>query len=238
MHRAGQRSNWIDILSNPLRDTIIQRMRSRSVADGEAVYAIGDPSSECYLIQSGRIRVVNYSRSGKEVQTKDFRDGDCFGEVGVIDGLPRSNNAYTVGRTELLVLKKPDFDRLHSQHPQIAQRLNLYLCHRLRMADASVEELSVLTLRERLPRLLSQLADNHGLPAESGAVVISSISQNDLAHMLGVARQSVSREIKELERVGLVRLRYRTILIPNISSFRRQFDTHVGSEPTTGPHTD
>ena len=238
MHRAGQRSNWIDILSVPLRNTIIQRMRSRSVADGEAVYAFGDASTECYLIQKGRIRIINYSRSGKEVQTKDFRNGDCFGEVGVIDGLPRSNNAYTVGRTELLVLKKPDFDRLHAEHPEIAQRLNVYLCHRLRMANASVEELSVLTLRERLPRLISQLADSHGIPAKSGAVVISSISQNDLARMLGVTRQSVSREIKKLERVGLVRLRYRTILIPDISLFTRRFDLLVGGELTADPPTD
>jgi CRP-like cAMP-binding protein len=153
----------------------------------------------------------------------------CFGETSLIDGQRRSENAYTAGEASLLILRKPDFDQLYSEHREIAQALNVHLCQRLRWVSANAEDASLLTLRERLPRLISRLASSHGVRDESNAVVIKAVSHSDLAHMLGVTRQSVSREIKELERAGLVRIGYRRILVPDVAALTDRFGSLVGS---------
>ena len=231
MRRVSGLDSWINGLPSSVRDAVVRCMRPRDVADGEAVYLAGGPGHECYLIHSGRIRITSYSRSGKEVQMMDFRDGACFGEISMIDGLPHPNNAFSSGDTELLVLEKRDFDRLYAEHHEIARQLNATLCHRLRTVSANAEDASILTLKERLPRLISRLATSHGIRDPSGVIVIAQISHNDLAHMLGVTRQSVSREIKGLERTGLVQLRYKKILVPDISAFAERFDSLIAGEP-------
>lgn len=230
MPQASGTRNWIEGLPSQLRETIEQRMQPRHVADGESVYAAGDPGHECYLIQSGRVRMTNYAYSGKEVQTLELREGDCFGEISLIDGLPRANNAHASGVTELRVLTKPDFDSLYAEHPEIAAQLNRFLCHRLRTISANAEDASVLVLRERLPRLIARLAESHGVADGSGGVAIERISHANLAHMLGVTRQSISLELKELERAGLIQLRYRRILVRDLSAFARRFESLVGAD--------
>jgi CRP-like cAMP-binding protein len=231
MAQTAEDTSWIDGLPFDVRNTVLARMRTRRVAEGDAVYVVDDPGDACYRVQTGRIRLTNYSQSGKEIQLMELRAGDCFGETSLIDGKRRAENAYAAEQADLLVLRKSDFDPLYAAHSEIAQALNVALCRRLRWVSANAEDASLLTLSERLPRLISRLASRHGASDESGTVVISQISHSDLAHMLGVTRQSVSRELKGLERVGLITIGYRKISVPDLETFVRRFDFLVGSGP-------
>jgi CRP-like cAMP-binding protein len=235
MVQTGSAVSWIDGLPAPVREAVLRCMRPRVVEDGDAVYVVGDSGEECYWLRSGRIRITHYAHSGKALQMMELRDGDAFGEVSLIDGLPRSDNAYSAGRSELLVLRRSDFDRLRAQHPEIARELNLHLCRRLRATATHAEDASILTLRERLPRLLNRLVDRHGLRQGSGSAVLDGLSQNDLAQMLGVTRQSVSRALKELEQAGLVRLRYRQILLPDMTDFVERCEQLEGGHSRRAP---
>lgn len=223
--------SWLDVLSAEIQKAVGCQLEPRILENGEAVYSIGDRRPECYFIRSGRVRILDYSSSGKELQLMNLRAGASFGETSLIDGLPRSDNAYAVGETELLVLGKADFERLSARYREIAQSLNLHLSYRLRLASSAVKDASVLTLRDRLPRLLSRLAYSHGRREASGAVLVEGVSHQDLADMLGMTRQSVSRELKGLERSGLVEIRYRRILLPDPEALAHRFESLIGEEP-------
>ena len=144
--------SWIGLLVDPIRDVVLARMRPRRFADQAPIWMVGDPSIELYLISKGRVRIGTESFAGTELMVAIFRTGDCFGEVGLIDGLPRFNSTYAMGDTELLVLKKADFSELYTSHAEIARALNLNLCYRLRVAYGLSQDASMLTLRQRLAR--------------------------------------------------------------------------------------
>lgn len=205
-------------------------MRPRHCADGASIYLLNDPSNELYLIRSGRVRIGNESYAGTELIIAVFHPGDCFGEVGLIDGLPRFNSTYAVGTTELLVLRKPDFDGLVSAYPEIWRALSLNLCYRLRVAYGLTQDAAVLTLQQRLARLLVRLAYTSGRQDEAGRTVVHDISHEDLARMLGATRQGVSRTLKGLEDAGEIQLSYRKIIVQDLEALAADYESLVGGE--------
>ncbi len=231
MRRIRGLDSWLDLLSADTKRAVARLLRLRLVEDGQAIYSIGDPGPECYFIRSGRVRVLDYSSSGRELQLMNLRAGASFGETSLIDGLPRSDNAYALGETELLVLGRPEFQQLGARFPEIARSLNLHLSYRLRLAASAIKDASILALRDRLPRLLSRLAYSHGLRGDDRMILIEDVSHQDLADMLGATRQSVSRELKSLERAGLVELRYRRIVLPDPDALAIRFEALIGEEP-------
>lgn len=220
--------SWIDALPDGVKRSVEARMRTRVVADTESIHTSGDDAVECYRIRSGAVRVSDYTSFGREFQLAIWRAGDCFGEIGLIDGLPHTDNAYAAGRTQLEVLDKTSFDQLRIEHPAIDRSLNAHLCSGLRRLTRRLSEASLLPLKERLPRLLGDL-----LGRESQAA-IGGVSQNDLANMLGVTRQSVSHELKALEREGWIVLGYRSVSIRNLPGFLERFGSGVDRD-TSGP---
>lgn len=220
--------SWIDPLPAEMQQVLESRMRPRSVSDAESIYTIGDNASECYRIRSGAVRISEYTLLGREFQLASWHAGDCFGEIDLIDGLPRFNNAYAVGRTELDVLDKVTFDRLRREHPEIERAISVHLCACIRRLASQVAEASLLPLRERLPRLLGELLGS------TERAEIAGVSQNDLANMLGATRQSVSRELKELERQGWIELGYRSVSIRNRADFIARFGSGLERESPAG----
>lgn len=236
MRRIAGFHSWLKELPASVRDEVLGSMQSRDYAAGAAVWHLGDAASECYLIRSGRVRMSNYSYTGKEIQIVEFRAGDCLGEMSLIDGLPRFNNAYASEPATLMVLRKQDFDRLYRRHPEVSRQLNIFLCRRLRLAYASAEDASALALRDRVARLVARLGSS---ASEGGAgATVSNLSHESLARMLGASRQSVNRELKELERAGLIGISYGKITIPELAALLRYCERLIGAETIVPDYRD
>lgn len=221
--------NWISGLPDPIKEAVLAQMQPRRYADGETVWAVGDTGKSAYIIDSGRVRLCNYSFDGKEVRMGELRDGDCFGEMALIDDLPRFNNVYAVGDTLLQVLPKNRFVMLYEKYPEIARSLNVFLCHRLRFVYINAADASVLGLRDRLVRLVTRLG--YGVPREAdGGCVVEGISHEALANMVGATRQGTSRELKALEQKGLIEIRYGKLRIPDLRALARQCEHWVAGD--------
>jgi len=106
-------------------------MVPKTLVAGESVYLKNDEPEAFYQIVSGKIRLSNVSKDGREILYLVFEDGDCFGEVGLLDHSKRPHNAIASGATELSVLGKLDFDELSKEHPEIIKLLAILLCTKL-----------------------------------------------------------------------------------------------------------
>lgn len=72
-------------------------------ADGELIVREGETSREMYVIQSGRVEITK-RLGGDEVSLAVLDKGDFFGEMGLLESLPRDANARAIGPTSLLVI--------------------------------------------------------------------------------------------------------------------------------------
>lgn len=229
--------DFIEGLPPSVRQEIKSRSSSRLVPRGNAVYRQGDAANELYRLEEGGVKLCNYTADGKEFVTGVFRPGDCFGEMGLIDGMPRLSHAIATRDSRVAVLGKKHFDQLYRAHPEISQQLNLMLCRRLRLVYTLGEEAHSLNLRERLARSIQRLAYSQGFRDEHGARYIDS-SHEELSRMLGASRQSISKELKQLEAEGAVELRYGKIYVKDLEALNARYENLSGVEQITAVYDD
>jgi CRP-like cAMP-binding protein len=225
--------DFVEQLPDDLRQIVIHRARERSVAKGDAVYRQGEAPVECFQILSGTIKICSYSTAGAELITMELRDGDCFGEMGVIDELPRVSHAIAVTPCVLRVWTRADFDGLNEQYPAFNRAVMRMLARRTRLAYSLWIESSGLSLRERLAVAICRLAYTiAGDPAETDIP----ISQEALGQMLGASRQTVNKELQQLASAKLVTLRYGKIRVTDLSQLVRLYGNLLGTEPVAASY--
>ncbi len=220
--------NFIDTLPEEVRSEMLEIANLRTYTEGEQIYRVGENSNKLYKIESGTVRLCNYSLHGKEITFGRLEVGDCFGEMGLIDNLCRVSSAIAEEKVRLYVIRQDDFMRLYETYPEISRSLNVMLCNRLRLVTTLMEDASLLNLQQRLARTLIRLAISISTINENHQIEID-ISQEELAHMLGASRQSISKELQILSKEDLVEINYGRISIINPQEIRTRFGNLMGN---------
>lgn len=224
--------NFIGPLPADVLAEIEQLSIERHLSDGEPVYRQGDEANEMYQLLKGGVRMCNYSHDGKEIDLGNFKPGDCFGEVGMIDGMPRMSHALTIGPSIVRVLSKKHFDQLYDKHPEISKQFILMLCRRVRLLYSLTEEASTLNLHQRLARIIHRMSYSHGIQEDDKPLYIDT-SQEELGRLLGASRQSISKELKKLEQEGSIEVRYGKVYVKDLESLNREYENLIGQEQVT-----
>jgi CRP/FNR family transcriptional regulator, cyclic AMP receptor protein len=197
---------WFSSLSHALRSAILGRSHVRRLQDGAALAARGSPAEDWIGVAKGAVRVSSVSLSGKQVALTYAEPGTWFGDIALFDGLPRTHDASVHGATTLLVVRKPDFKELLSQHVELYDALLRLNCRRLRLMFNLIEDLNTRPLGARLAKQLLLLAKSYGIEQGEEIRIGLQLAQEDLAQLLGASRQRVNQELKELERDGVLRV--------------------------------
>ncbi len=229
--------DFIDSLTAPIRDALIAACTERSVAKDQTVYHRGDQADALFQLIEGGIRLSNHTINGKEIVLEEFRPGDCFGEMAVLDGLPRHTDAIATMNSRIRVLSKPRFDALMDAHPEISRQLNVMLSRRLRLAIHNAEDASSLSLEQRIARTIHRLVYSQGTTGADGAHEVH-VSHDDLARMLGASRQSVSKELTRLKRLGCIETRYGKLFITDLPRLQSMAETLAGAEQFSASYDD
>ncbi len=140
--------------------------------------------------------------------------GDLFGEIAVLDGEPRTADALAAEPSELFVVRRNNFLNYLESEPRVSVKLIGLLCQRIRWASDRFEESILLPLQVRLARRLCALA------ADFGSEVC--ISQEQLGIYVGVARESVNRQLQQWRREGILELRRGRILLLDADRLRAE----------------
>lgn len=187
---------------------------AREFPEGAVVVSQDEPGDALFVLVSGRVKVVLYGESGREIILSMFKTpGDFFGEMSLLDNQPRSATVMAAERSRLLVLSRRDFQAHIEAHPRTALRVLTELSRRLRRADAVIGNLALLDVYGRLAGKLRELAAADGEETEDGVVLRQRPTQAEIAAMIGTSRETVSRALSDLARRGLVSLSGRRLLL-------------------------
>lgn len=94
----------------------------KSFVAGHKLFKTGDASTAFYIIKSGAVRIVR-EEAGKEIDLATLREGDFFGEMGVIEGSPRSASAIIAEAAALLEVEAHEFHRFMAINPTISMKI-------------------------------------------------------------------------------------------------------------------
>lgn len=163
-----------------------------------------DPSDSLYLVMSGSAKVFHTSEDGKERVLKLLGKGDSFGELAMIEGLPRSASVETLEPSDMLVLTRKDFQAFCEQHPRVLWMLLQGLTARMRMMNEDVLEMSFHDVPYRLLHRLSQLVTRHGVSGPGGTHIAMPLAPKDIASLVGSNVEVVRRLLDQYETEGLL----------------------------------
>jgi len=198
--------------------------RRRTYRRGEVIFHQGDPGDSLHFLIEGRVKVVLDAETGEEAVIAILGPGDCFGELALIDGEPRSATVETLESVQTVSLARADFMRFIRDNPQAAERMMVTLAGMVRKADESMADLVFLDLEGRLVKKLLELADAHGRPVDGAVEIELPMTQEDLAAMIGATRASVNKLLGWYEDQGAIQRRGRRIAIFDQERLRRRIN--------------
>jgi CRP-like cAMP-binding protein len=200
-------------LPAPAIEDLLGRVQIKRVPGGQPIVAQDQPGDALYIIMNGRVKIVVFGDSGREVTLSVLRPTDIFGEMSLFDGSTRSANVVAIDPTTVLAISRADLERHLAAHPQTALRLCAELARRLRKADETIAELALCDVSERLIRRLIGLAREEGNDSPEGMVIRRRPTQQDLANMVGSCRETISRTFNSLARKGLIVPKGRSLIV-------------------------
>ncbi len=188
---------------------------------GITIFHEGQPGIAFYLISSGRVKVFKLNEDGRELIFGIFGDGAIFGDVPVFDGGPYPASAATLVETEVVYMSRDDFVRLITEHPAISLKVVRVLGKRLRQAQRFVMDIAMKSVLQRLSAQLVGLAEEYGREVGEETIIDLPLTRQELAELIGVTRETATRELSKLSRAGAVRLEGKKIYITDWSMLER-----------------
>jgi len=192
---------------------LLKRALTKHIAAGEVVFHKDDPGDGLYGVLAGSILIVVESLEGKELILNMHGPGEFFGEIALLDGDGRSAAAVAREASQLFFLGRTEFLAFLRQRPEAMIRIIALLCARLRRATNLVEDSTFLNVSSRLAKQLIALIDGNGPRDATNSAATLRISQNELAGMLGVSREFVSKQLAIWREAGIVELGRRRLTV-------------------------
>ncbi len=173
---------------------------------GEVIFREGEPAERLFLIDRGRVKLSITAPSGQELLIAVLGRGQLFGELAVIDRGPRAMDARAMEDTRVYWLAADQFWTMLENRPALARRLLELMARRLRRSDQNSQDLVFFDAPTRLARRLLQLAEEHGEAVGAGESVRITVrvTQEEMAQMIGVTRESANRLIASFSGRGWI----------------------------------
>lgn len=182
--------------------------REREVSKKELFINQGDDPDAAFIICSGGVRVYTLSEDGEEVTLAILGTGEIVGEISLIDEGPRSACVEALEQTLLLEVGKVNFRLMIKQNPEIAVNLLYAFAHRIRVSNQQMELIHLKNLIDRTWTVLQTLAEffpNREI----------TLSQEQIAGIVGASRARVTEVLSKLEVAGKINISHRRIYLLN-----------------------
>jgi len=191
--------------------TLGKRAKRHRYQPGEIIFGDGEASQGLYWLQTGTLKAVKYSTSGREQILHMIKAGQTFNEVGAFTTLPNPASIVTLTAAQVWRIPGEEIRRLIQQNPHFAQLIINVLSERLRHSVALVEDLSLRPVINRLARLILEEADGDVLSRPAW------YTQNELAARLGTVTDVIQRALSKLEADSVIDVKRSQIRIINRS---------------------
>jgi CRP-like cAMP-binding protein len=207
-HTARLRGGrWFAGLDDEFQRALLLAARERSLVDGERLFSRGDAPDGLFAVVDGALRVTAVTEAGREVVLTRAEPPAWLGEIAVFDRQPRTHDCIADGDAVVLHVPLAALDAILSATPARWRDLGVLVAGKLRLAFVVMEDAAALPVAVRLARRLVMLSGGLGDTLDHTRRVVT-VSQEQLASMLGASRQTVNAALKDLEARGLLKLAY------------------------------
>lgn len=201
-------------------------LQYQSIARGSYAVQKGDTGEHLLFVLTGRLQAVDLTEDGHEVGLNFLIPGDYFGELSIIDGLPRSASVVASENSLVALLPRVPALALIHLNPLVSERMFKRMAASIRSAAFYRTILGIPNAFQRVFALLNQFAKT----APSGMVVIENMpTQQEIAITVNTSRETVSRAINILLKKGVVEKDMRRLIVRQPEALRMAITQEISS---------
>lgn len=197
-------------LDEDSRAALAKHALRRTFRAGEPIFHLGDPGDSLIAIATGTVRVFLPTPQGKQIILANLSAGEVLGEISLLDGRERSAAVSAVTNCELLSIHRRDVLPFLRKRPDACLTLLSLLCSRVRKSDERMSDIAFFDLPARLAKTLVKQT---GAPGSRSYKAKLSLSQTELANMVGATRENVNRRLRAWQRRGILDLKEGWIIV-------------------------
>lgn len=183
---------------------------------------VDDPGNALYILKSGLVKVTIEDHDGYEMILRILYPTDCFGDMSLLDGEPRSATITTLEPSEALTISRDHFLSIIEKSPKILLKVAAMLSKRLRKTNDLIHSLAFFDVYGKVARTLLNLAQERGRVTEHGTVIDMRLTQQELAELAGMTRETMARTLREFQQAGCIRVESGVISILALDMLRRE----------------
>ncbi len=151
---------------------IISRItRLKNVSKGQVIFQEGDIGDALYIILKGKVKISLYDEDGDEYILDIIGKDGFFGELALIDELPRSADVIAIEDSEFLIVHRNDFLKMLLENPTITISILKTLSQRLRAADERIKGLAFMNVSARILKYLLDMGEKAGITVKDYIII-------------------------------------------------------------------
>ena len=185
----------------------------KSVPKRTTLYFPNQPSDSLFLLKEGRVKIFRLSEEGREIILDFLGPGEIFGELSLADEPVRTASAETVEDSLVCTLPAETFRRFLSSRPELAFRIIKLMGLRRRELESRIEDLVFRSVPSRIAGLLLKLIEKHGEPSPGGVQIKLRLTHEEIAHLIGATRETVTEELNRLRHNRIIDFEKRRIIV-------------------------
>ncbi|HFB64696.1 MAG TPA: cyclic nucleotide-binding domain-containing protein [Aeromonadales bacterium] len=189
-----------DGVSNDEIKSITSYIHIRNYPQKTQIITESDPSQCLYFILSGSVKVFLDDNNGKEIIVNQHHKHEFFGELGLMQNIPRTASVVTSTETRLGIMTAQDFKNCLFNHPALAMNLINNLVTRLINATETIRQLGLMDVYGRIAVTFFNMSVEKG----DIRVINEKLTQQSIASLVGASREMVARILKDLKTGGYI----------------------------------
>ncbi|KPH95108.1 Crp/Fnr family transcriptional regulator [Pseudoalteromonas porphyrae] len=203
---------WFSSRSNELQLALLSSAKIIELNAADALFHRGEANSGLYAVLAGVMRVSGVNGEGKEAVLSFIDPAIWFGEVALFDGGLRTHDVYAQTQVRLLHIPHRALIQLLALNPIYWHDFGILLSQKIRLLFSSLEDHALLTAQQKVCKRLAMMAV--AVPLSSNKATIM-LSQQQLADMTYLTRQTINQILQILSEKKLISLHYQRIEILN-----------------------
>lgn len=195
---------------------------SSIIKKGDPVFEEGDTVNGIYCITVGVCKLSKLSANGKDQIVKLVKAGELLGQRSMISDEPANLSAVALEDMEVCFIPKNEVLNFFDTNNQFSMNLMKKICGDLKETSDHLVSVSQKTVKERLAETLIYLQETFG-KNEDGSLRIQ-LSREEMAGMIGTATESCIRLLSDFNKLGLIELNGKKIILKDLGKLKRIAD--------------
>jgi CRP-like cAMP-binding protein len=184
---------------------------------GETIFREGGYPSGIYYVIEGKVKKYKLDKDGREQIIYVANTGELLGYHAILSEDRYPDSAAVLEESKIAFIPKEDFLETLLQSEVLSRRLLKTLSHEFAVLANSLTMFAQKSVRERLALQLIVIREKYKVNFQPGMPVEINMSRDDLASLVGTARENVVRVLSEFKEDGILETKGRKIIVHDVN---------------------